>query len=241
MKHGQIFNPHKLFVGSFIPNALMRYKGISATAKLCWARLAQYAGANGECFPAQKNLAEEIGISEVQVKRVLKELIDDGFILKHCPTGQDRLNHKTNRYYFLWHKCFDANPTEGITSDTSAGIINDTSEGIVDDTSIVRESLVRESKKDIYIHQITNFEKFYSMYPRKVGKQAALRAWLKIKPDPSLVEKILQSLNLHCKSEQWQNRQYIPHPATWLNQHRWEDEVVIQESKWVGEEDKILL
>ena len=46
MKVGEVFNPYGMFVGSFVPNTLLRYKGLSSTAKLLWARLAQYAGKN---------------------------------------------------------------------------------------------------------------------------------------------------------------------------------------------------
>jgi len=98
-------NPYRTFVGSFIPNGLLKYKGVSSTAKLLWARLAQYAGKNGVAWPSQDSLAEEIGVSVTTIKRFMKELIDDGFIECEKPLGLDRLGHKTNRYYFLNHPC----------------------------------------------------------------------------------------------------------------------------------------
>lgn len=85
------------------------------------------------------------------------------------------------------------------------------------------------------------FNKFYQAYPRKVGKGAAIRAWKKLNPDKDLVDKMLAAIEIHKQSEQWKDRQYIPHPSTWLNQHRWEDEVVIEESIYFGEEDKVIL
>ena len=36
---------------------------------------------------------------------------------------------------------------------------------------------------------------------------------------------MLKSIEAWKKSEQWQDKQYIPHPSTWLNGKRWEDEV----------------
>ena len=136
MKNGQVFNPFKLFVGSFTPNVIMKYKGLSASAKLCWSRLAQYAGENGQCYPSQEVLAAEIGIKIAQINRILKELEEKGFIKRLKPTGKDKLCHKTTRYLFLWHPILDDN------SDT---IINDNPDTIINDNSIVRESVVRES------------------------------------------------------------------------------------------------
>lgn len=71
------------------------------------------------------------------------------------------------------------------------------------------------------------FSEFYSHYPRKVGKAAALRAWDKIKPDYSLVEVMIRALSVQALSPDWEkeNGRFIPHPATWLNGRRWEDQI----------------
>ncbi|MCL2856172.1 MAG: hypothetical protein FWE19_00410 [Oscillospiraceae bacterium] len=72
----------------------------------------------------------------------------------------------------------------------------------------------------------SSFDSFWAAYPNKQGKGAAQKAWNKIKPGKALVTKILQAVELYKASRQW-NRddgQYIPNPATWLNQRRWEDE-----------------
>ena len=64
------------------------------------------------------------------------------------------------------------------------------------------------------------FDQFWDLYPRKVGKGAARKAWLKAlaKTDPTT---ILDSL----KGQHWPaDVQFLPHPATWLNQERWTDE-----------------
>ena len=68
-----------------------------------------------------------------------------------------------------------------------------------------------------------DFEIFWQAYPRKVGKKAACRAYLRTATPP---ERILQALERQRADPQWQREQgrFIPHPATWLNQGRWEDE-----------------
>jgi len=76
----------------------------------------------------------------------------------------------------------------------------------------------------------TGFDLFWSLYPRKIGKGAAELAWKKIKPDATLQARIIQAVKAQCKSEQWRRDQgqFIPHPATWLNGKRWEDEVEVK-------------
>ena len=77
------------------------------------------------------------------------------------------------------------------------------------------------------------FERFWSAYPRHVNKQAALKAFKKINPDDSVMEIILRELERQKKSAQWtkDGGQFIPHPATWLNGSRWEDELPAESGK----------
>ena len=71
------------------------------------------------------------------------------------------------------------------------------------------------------------FEEFWRKYPKKVGKGAAEKAFDKIKPTQQVFERMLSAIEKQKNSAQWKkdNGQYIPNPATWLNQQRWEDEV----------------
>lgn len=69
------------------------------------------------------------------------------------------------------------------------------------------------------------FESFWKVYPRKVGKEKC-RNWFKShKPKQDLVQKMIEAVEEQKKSKQWSDPQYIPHPYTWLNQGRWEDEL----------------
>ena len=76
----------------------------------------------------------------------------------------------------------------------------------------------------------SNFDQFWAAYPRKVGKADALKKWQKINPDSALIEKIMTAVEVASQSEQWNEAggKYIPHPATWLNQGRWDDEPLPQ-------------
>ena len=63
-----------------------------------------------------------------------------------------------------------------------------------------------------------DFDIFWSAYPKKIGKQAAMKAWNKIRPDINVV---LKALAWQKESKQWfeQAGRFIPHPSTWLNNH----------------------
>jgi len=79
-------------------------------------------------------------------------------------------------------------------------------------------------KKEVNIYT-SNFLSFWETYPKKKGKGAAFKAYNYIKePIPTLKE-ITKAIQEQTKTNQWKNKKYIPYPATWLNQRRWEDEI----------------
>jgi hypothetical protein len=67
------------------------------------------------------------------------------------------------------------------------------------------------------------FDLFWISYPRKIGKATALKAWEKLTPP---VDEVMLAIKNQKTSDQWtkDNGQFIPHPTSWLNQQRWEDE-----------------
>jgi len=66
------------------------------------------------------------------------------------------------------------------------------------------------------------FEKFWKIYPRKVAKAEAKKAWTKvIKKTP--IEVILQGAKRYAE-DPYRQPMYTAHPTTWLNQERWTDD-----------------
>ena len=81
------------------------------------------------------------------------------------------------------------------------------------------------------------FNKFWTAYPKHIAKQSAVKAFEKLKPDEKLLEAMLKAIEMQKESKQWEKDggAFIPYPATWLNQRRWEDELP------QGETDNVFL
>ena len=90
---------------------------------------------------------------------------------------------------------------------------------------VVRLEQNRTDKNRTEEEYIRSFEAFWKLYPRKIAKKSALKAWLKVEPES--VPIIMHALPDHVASDQWtkDGGRFIPHPATWLNAERWLDEV----------------
>lgn len=100
-------------------------------------------------------------------------------------------------------------------SNVHLGVCVDVVEDVVDTSSL----------KDQKVEEL-NFDRFWKAYPRKVGKNDALKSWKKINPSKELVDKMIFTLAWQGSSKDWvkDDGKFIPHPSTWLNAGRWDDE-----------------
>ena len=75
------------------------------------------------------------------------------------------------------------------------------------------------------------FENFWQQYPKKVGKLTAKRSWEKLSQENQ--QKALEAIVEHRKywSAKGTDWEFIPHASTWLNQERFEDELVVENKK----------
>ena len=71
--------------------SLLVSKKVSVGAKLTYAVLLKYAWQNDFCFPGQKRLADDIGVTKRSLFSFVKELEKAGFI-KIQRRGQDKAN-----------------------------------------------------------------------------------------------------------------------------------------------------
>jgi uncharacterized protein YdaU (DUF1376 family) len=96
------------------------------------------------------------------------------------------------------------------------------------ETETITNTPISTSKTAGKNADIEGFNSFWESYPNKKAKPVALKAWKKLNPDIELTTTIMSALEKQKGTEQWKKDggQYIPHPATWLNQRRWEDKIV---------------
>lgn len=68
------------------------------------------------------------------------------------------------------------------------------------------------------------FAGFWAAYPRGENRQAAVRAWDKLRPPDELIDQMAKALARQLHRADWQRGVGIPYASTWLNGRRWEDE-----------------
>ena len=169
--------------------------------------------------------AQVFPYEEINIEQMLKELALSGKIIKF---EVDNKNYWYIKNFFK-HQRVDR-PSSPKYPKYPLSLADDS-------TSTRSEDKLSKDKlsKDIYGH----FEKFWTEYPRKISKKKAEQVFLKISPDNELFKKIMSTLETAKRLPQWtkDNGQFIPHPTTWLNQERWNDELEVKtklKSKYEG-------
>ena len=118
-----------------------------------------------------------------------------------------------------------ANNSTAIAKDGGLDIVLDIESNTLDKRNTSNLEVVKE--KENIKEKERNFERFWKAYPKKVGKGEAKKAFAKVKGVP--VETLIEAVERQKQSKQWKadGGQYIPNPATWLNQERWEDDLTV--------------
>ena len=71
----------------------------------------------------------------------------------------------------------------------------------------------------------SSFDKWYSMYPKKQARAVAEKSWQKMKLDSIATTIMLKTAAFVQHYREQGKLEYLPMPATFLNQRRWEDQL----------------
>jgi hypothetical protein len=190
-----------------------------------YAALSVHADKNGWCWPSQHTLAKIVGKSQAWVNVKLK-VLEDRLVIERKVTA-------SGTKYRLPVSC-SLYPEEGITNPDNPyqpantsyqpADINNTKNNTKEHNtpySPPRGTSVRPIK-DGWGRITEEFDKVWEDYPRKVGRGAALRAFVKAVRQ---VDKLTFTEGYVRSLIEWEKAdiQFVPHLSTWLNQERWAD------------------
>ena len=188
--------------------------------KLVLLLLANHAnGHTGQCNPSQNLLAIECCMGLSTLRRHIAELEILGFLsVIHVFTE----NFKRPNQYVLKITTSSQNCTIDHPNRREGTSILE--EGVPPNRMIKQEvKPVKETNTVISINSAM-FERFWIAYPRKTNKGFARTVFGKIKPNEEMLQKMISAIDKQKRSDQWKDPKYIPHPSSWLNGERWEDE-----------------
>lgn len=209
-KHPIASDPHAISVWVH----LMLLANFASSKKLVNGRMMEIGA--GQLITSRKSLSEKTGVQESKVERVLKMLESEQQITQHG-TSKFRVISIVN---WEMYQGDEQQSEQQVNTKRTAGEqqVNTLEEGKKSKEKIKSPSAKSQEPDEA-------FDTFWRLYPKKVSKSDAVKAWVKI--DAALIPAIMGSLAKHCGCEQWvkDDGKFIPNAATWLNKQKWEDEV----------------
>lgn len=191
-------------------------------AKLVLLGIANHLGDQG-AWPSISTLARYANASERSVKRDIQELIELGELrveLQNAPTNNQ---YKTNLYWITIRSGV-TDLASGVTTQVSRG----DSSGKSGVTPVGTQNIIRTIKETSLKTSNDRFDEFWNLYPKRIAKADAIKAWnkaIKRKPADELI-----ALTKAYSEGKLPDMTYIPYPASWLNKELYES-VEVQENK----------
>lgn len=197
----------------------MKQRGLPPYSKILLYWLADHHNAEtNRCFPSLTRLSKLCEISKRSVQNHLQNLKACGLIsIEH--SYRDDGQQTSNNYILNLNEDWVHDMPGGGAEDATPGVQDMPSNNLGSNNLGSEIVLVRNVDQTI-----KDFETWWKVYPRKVGKFKASPAFAKACHITNFNE-LLEATKRFAKVCEGQEKQFIPHPATWLNQQRWKDDV----------------
>lgn len=182
--------------------------------------IADFADDDGNAYPSVQTLAHKCRMQARNANKVLAALRASG----ELEIRQNEGPSGTNRYRIVLSLPSLSKRTPPVQMDT---LSKQTAPPVqMDPKPLSKRTDEPSVNRQQPSYTSDGFATFWEQYPKKVAKSQALKAWNKLKPTGQLMIDLMAGLTQHKASADWQKDggRYIPHPATWLNDKRWEDE-----------------
>lgn len=206
-----------------LPNQLLRDKSLTLAAKGLFAMMASYPE---DWEYSVRGLAADVGCGRDMIRSALQNLEKSGYLLR------EQVHTKSGKFAGNLFILYDEkiSPLPGFPAPENPLPENPTQQN----KDITKERITnppnppkggRRVHKDAPDWKPDRFAGFWGFYPPKgrKDKQAAIRAWDKLRPDDDLIAAIGRALRMLKASEDWQRGVGIPYAATFLNGERWHD------------------
>lgn len=200
--------------------------GLTPAEFRIYAHLARRAAKQGRAWPGRDSMAGVCCMSKRTVTRAIQSLEDYQMLAVTRAKGQRSIYVLTKRSSWV---------VPGLSTDPASF-----GTGATDAPVVVPNRATKSTKKrdkgtfpengadEKVIHQA-----IYEAFPKKVGRPAALKAIVRAsKSTPA--EKLLELTQTYAKAVDGTDPQFIPHPATWFNQERFND----KPETWTHARDK---
>jgi hypothetical protein len=161
-----------------------------------------------------KSLSDQNGIGKDKVRRIIAELMDHNYLERSERQNKDDKGRMSSYDYITR----DPSPRAGLPRTEKPYTGEPHTVIRPPKNTKVKEQQVKENQtKEIE----QEFNNFWDIYPRKVGKEQARKAFIANK---NKLGAIMDGVRRMAADPNLPDKQFIPHASTWLNRGGWDDE-----------------
>ena len=213
--------------------AQVRYDpAIPPNAKLLYAEISSLTDARGYCYAANAYFERLYELSARTVSRLIRALAEAGYI-----RVEDDGGGKTKRKIYA-----GVNPLASPPGNLDKNVYTPRQKCLYPPDKIVYQNK-KENRKEDHIPpkppegagvdfvpkkapdwKPERFAAFWAFYPLHKSKQAAIRAWDKLKPSDELLAVIGKALRRQIADKRARGEEWKLYASTFLNSARWTDE-----------------
>lgn len=217
------------FKGVWIPKEIWLNEDLNWTEKLLLVEIDSLAK-NGECFASNEHFAKFLRVGIRQVQNALTTLKEYGMITSYVlyREGTKQVEKRVitphaKNYMTPCKKLHDPHEENNVTPHEKKCMDNNTSfiNTITNTISKTNKTTTGEMERE--------FEKLWTMYPRKIGKKKAFDSFKKARKVKKIPYETIQNglyRYLRYIEQQDMDEQYIQHGSTFFNQEKWQDEFI---------------
>ena len=206
-----------------LPAAVRYDEELPPNAKLLYAEISALTDRRGYCYASNEYFMRLYNLSERTIRRLISELARLGYIsIADGDGGKDRrkiyaginpLAHNPDKNVREPGQNLPGNPDKNVPHNSK------------ENKKENNPPKAPQGAESVPAWKPDRFAGLWDYYPRHTSKQAAEKAWDKLKPSDELIAEIGRALRRQKACDEWQRGVGIPYLSTYLNQRRWEDEL----------------
>lgn len=228
-----------------VPTWMLHSGDFSKSEILVYLQFSALAGVPNLC-PSQEWLAEKTGYTSRTVREAIKGLVKKGVLERRPMYSHGGSGGRARDQYRVvsspWYVPSEKEDLPETISGNQGGLTGNESRDLPEKSSItplyinnedINNVLSAENRPHVSTEDNVeeHFEEWYRLYPLKVKRVRALKAYRaaykKVKGDTELLIQGLQKyLPLWEQLKASGEAQFIPHPSTWLNDESWTESPV---------------